>query len=368
MTQIRAAVLRAADAPYEIESLELAEPQAGQVLVRIAGAGICHTDALLRAGFGELPIIPGHEGAGIVEAVGEGVHDVQVGDRVVLSFDACHACANCLSGHLAYCTSPGDEFNTVLRNCTGRRLDGTTPVRDASGVEVAAAWFQQSSWATHSITWARDVVVVNADVPIELLGPLGCSVMTGAGAVLNSLDVHPEDSIAVYGVGSVGLSAIMAARVAGATTVIAVDKVPARLQLAKEFGATHVLEAGDDVAEQVRTATSGGVQHALDTTGLPSVLKTAITATRRTGTIGMIAVSQGELTLGPLDRGVGRRLVGIIEGDAVPRLMIPQLINLWQQGRLPFDRLIRTYPLSEVNEAERAAQAGEVVKPVLLPG
>lgn len=361
--RIKAAVLRAHDGPYRIEDVELADPRPDEVRVRIVGAGMCHTDLLPRVPdfIAPPPIIAGHEGSGVVEEVGSAVTGLAPGDHVVLSYDSCHACANCRSALNPYC----ETF--FARNLTGQPVDGHNPVHDADGRPVAARWFGQSSFATHAIVAARNVVKVAEDLPLELLGPLGCGVQTGAGAVLNSLAVTAGSSIAVFGAGGVGLSAVMAARVAGAATIAAVDVNPARLELARELGATHTFDgAAPDLALSLLQET-GGFQYALDTTGLPQVINTAIGALRPAGVCGTVGVQQGDLVLDPGALSVGRTVKGILEGDAVPQVFIPKLIALWRQGRLPFDRLIRTFPLEQINEAEQASLKGEVVKPVLLP-
>jgi aryl-alcohol dehydrogenase len=359
--RIQAAVLRVHDQPYRIEPVDLAEPGRGEALVRITAAGMCHTDSVLRqpgyAAICPLPVIPGHEGAGVVEAIGPEVAGVAVGDHVVLTSDSCAACDSCTDGLPAFC----DTY--VPRNLTGRYLDGSTPVRDVSGEPISARWFQQSSFATHTLATARNMVPVDRDLPLELLAPLSCGVRTGAGAVLNALKVRPGDSIAIFGSGAVGLSAVMAARIAGATTIIAVDQHESRLGLAQELGATHtLLGSGDQVAAEAQP-----VKYVLDTTGVPTVIGTAINLVRPGGTIALVGMLQGNLTLGQTDLGLGRTVMGVMECHSVPRQFIPRLIELWQQGQFPYDKLIRPYRLSEINEAEKAAQHGDVVKPVLMP-
>jgi aryl-alcohol dehydrogenase len=356
-----AAVLRNADGPFELEDVELDEPGVGEVLVRIAGAGFCHTDLLPRTPLAKTPVIVGHEGSGVVEAVGPGVVDLSVGDHVVLSFDSCGVCANCLTARPGYCETFG------VRNLTGYRPDGSTNARDAAGEPVAARWFGQSSFAGHCVVAARNVVRVDQDLPLELLGPLGCSVQTGAGAVVNTLAVRPGSGLVVFGAGAVGLCAVMAARVAGAGTIVAVDLDPQRLELAAELGATDVVDgAADDLAKQLRKLTGGGVECAFDTTGAPPVLAAAMNCLRLGGVCGTVAVQRGDLVLKPAALAT-RTLRSIAVGDAVPRTFIPELVALWRQGRLPFDKLITTYPLEKINEAERALHGGSVVKPVLLP-
>ncbi|MEV6340488.1 NAD(P)-dependent alcohol dehydrogenase [Nocardia vinacea] len=357
-----AAVLRDVKGPFTIEAIDLEEPGPGEVAVRIAGAGLCHTDLLPRmAPTIPLPIVCGHEGAGAVVAVGDGVNDLVVGDHVVMSFDSCGNCRTCSSGHPAYC---GTFFP---RNLSGRRMDGSTNAKGTAGEPISARWFGQSSFATCTVIEARNVVKVDQDLPLHLLGPLGCGFQTGAGAVLESLRVEPGSSIIVCGVGAVGMAAIMAARQAGATTIVAVDRNSDRLDLASEYGATHTLDGDiDDLGDQLRKATRGA-DYALDTTGVPKVIHTAIDALHPLGTCGLIGAQQGNLAIDPMQLAVGRTLKGIVEGDAVPRQFIPRLIELWRTGRFPFDDFIRTYPLADINTAEQAMLRGSVVKPVLIP-
>jgi aryl-alcohol dehydrogenase len=364
--KIRAAVLRAGDKPYSIESLDLAGPGPGEILVRIVGAGLCHTDMVPRApdfaALAPLPMITGHEGAGVVEAVGAGVSGVAAGDHVVLSFDSCGGCSSCRGGHPAYC----ETF--LPRNLSGRNLDGSSPATDAAGKPVGARWFGQSSFATHAIASLRNAVVVDRSLPLELLGPLGCGIQTGAGSVLIAMGVRAGASIAIYGTGAVGLAAVMAARVAGATTIVGIDLHAARLELARQLGATHTIDGNAaDVTQQVLALTGGGLDYAFDTTGVPAVITGAVMALRPLGVCGLVGVRGADLVLPPLSLELGRTVVGILEGDAVPQRFIPQMIALWRQGRFPFDRLIGKFPLTEIDAAERASLAGEVVKPVLLP-
>lgn len=256
----------------------------------------------------------------------------------------------------------------MRRNATGLRIDGSTAARDADGRPLPSRFFAQSSFAGHAIATARNVVKVDDDIPLELLGPLGCGLQTGAGSVLNSLSVRYGESIAVFGCGGVGLAAVMAARAAGATTVIAVDLHANRRELALEVGATHTIDgAAGDIVEQL-TAISGPLDYGFDTTGANPVINNALRALRPDGTLGLVSGVPGPLTIEPGLLSTGRRLAYLIEGDAEPRLFIPQLIALYRQGRFPFDKLVKTYPLSGINDAERDSTSGQVVKPVLLPG
>lgn len=363
--QIDAAVLRAADAPYAIERVELADPGPGEIVVRIAGVGMCHTDLLGRVP-GDLvgkPVILGHEGSGVVEAVGPGVAGVTPGDHVVMSFDSCGTCANCRDA------KPGACPQMAALNMIAVPLDGTPRALDAGGNAVGNRWFGQSSFASHALGTVQNVVPVTKDVPIEKLGPLGCGVQTGAASVLISLGVRAGDSLAVFGAGAVGLAAVMAAKVAGATTIVAVDLNDARLDLARELGATHTINgADDDIAGQVRALSGGeGVQYSFDTTAVPSVVSAAVASLRTTGVCGLVGVGSEEYRLDPNLLLMGRTVKGIIEGDAVPHTFIPMMIDLWRKGLFPFDRLIETYPLDQINQAEADATSGKVVKPVLIP-
>lgn len=361
--QIQAAVLRTCDGPYELETVELAEPGPDEMVVRIAGVGMCHTDFAMRApDFGVLPLIPGHEGAGEVVAVGTAAGEVEVGDKVCLTFDCCGSCANCRAGRPARCH---DFFGRNLFNRDGGRPPS---VHDSSGAALGGRWFQQSSFATHALVTTRNIVKVGQESPLELFGPLGCSLQTGAGTVLNTLSVEPGTGLAVLGCGAVGLAAVMAAKLIEADPIIAVDLNPQRLALAKELGATHVIHSGESLAKDLMDVSAGGVGNAVDTTGVPSVIAAATAALRPFGRLALVGVTTGPLVLDPMDLAVGRGIISVVEGDAVPQVLIPQLIEWWSQGRFPFDRMIRHYPLSEINTAERDAVSGAVVKAVLLPG
>ncbi|MGF2947546.1 NAD(P)-dependent alcohol dehydrogenase [Mycobacterium sp. Lab-001] len=363
--KISAAVLRDHRSPYRIEEVDLAEPGPGQVRVRVVGSGMCHTDTLPRVPGLTTgpPLIAGHEGAGVVEALGPGVFDLAVGDHVVLSFDSCQSCVNCRAGHPAYCST------FFERNLSGVGDGAPSPVTDSLGEPVSARWFGQSSFATHANVAARNAVVVDPRAPLQLLGPLGCGVQTGAGAVFNSLRVGVGESITVFGAGAVGLSAVMAATVCGASTIIAVDLHDSRRKLATQLGATHTVDGADtaQVAQAIAEITGDGSQYALDTTGVPSVITTAVRTLRPTGVCGLVGVQLGDLVLDPMALAAGKTVTGIIEGDAAPRVLIPTLLGLWQQGRFPFDTLIATYPLEQINQAEADSLSGTVIKPVLLP-
>ena len=258
------------------------------------------------------------------------------------------------------------DLARVTRSCQSMSLDGSTGVTDLDGDEVASRWFGQSSFATYCIAGVRSVVVVDRDLPLDLLGPLGCGILTGAGSVLVALDVQPDTSIAVFGAGAVGLAAVMAARVAGASTIIAVDIHPHRLELAADLGATQVVDGHADVVEQILTASPGGADYTLDTTGNVAVIGKALATLRMAGHCGLVGIQTEPLVLDPVAL-VGKTVSGILEGGADPQRLVPHLISLWRDGRFPFDRLIKTFPLEDINLAETASLSGAVVKPVLLP-
>lgn len=365
-TTVTAAVATAPKAPFEIRELQLDDPQPGEVQVRIVASGVCHTDAIVRDQWypTPLPAVLGHEGAGIVARVGAGVASVQPGDRVVLAPASCGVCAHCLGGHPSYC----ERFYDL--NFGGRRADGTTAFSDGA-TPVSSNFFGQSSFASVTHTGERNIVKVPDDTPLELLGPLGCGVQTGAGAVLNVLRPGPGSTIAIFGAGAVGMSGMLAAVAAGATTIIMIDIVGSRLEFAKELGATHTVnsKSADPVAA-IREITDGrGVEFALDTTGNTIVFPQLLGSVATLGHAALVgAAALG--TEAPFDIGTlllsGLKLSLVIEGDSVPQLFIPRLINLYEQGKLPFDRLVKQYPLAEVNRAFDDAASGVTLKPVII--
>lgn len=359
-----AAVLSGVDATFEVTEVDVGEPGPGEVRVRIAGTGVCHTDQVVREGSYpyEFPAVLGHEGAGVVEAVGPGVTGIEEGDHVVLSFNSCGRCRPCLSGHPAYC----DDF--FFLNFGGRRHDGSTAF-SRSGEPVGSHFFGQSSFASTTIASSRSVVKVRDDVDLAVLGPLGCGIQTGAGTVLNALDPEPGSSVAIFGAGAVGLAGLLAAVVAGATTIVAVDLHDERLALAGELGATHTVSARrDDVVAAVDDATGGGVQYAVDTTGVPAVVRQAFDCLAAQGRLALVAAAAPGTEVS-LEVGAslvkGWQVQTVVEGDAVPQDFIPRLIDLWDAGLFPFDELVRTYPFDQIDRAFAHSASGETVKPVL---
>ncbi|WP_379654310.1 NAD(P)-dependent alcohol dehydrogenase [Pseudoxanthomonas sp. UC19_8] len=365
MVTMKAAVVREQGGSFAIEQIQLEAPRDNEVLVRILGVGMCHTDLVVRDQYfpTPLPAVLGHEGAGVVEQVGAGVTKVKPGDHVVLSYASCGVCANCQKGLYGYCP---DLYG---RNFSGGRPDGSSPCCDAHGQRVSAYFFAQSSFGEYALATERNVVKIPDDVPVEIMGPLGCGIQTGAGAVINALKPGAGTSIAIFGAGSVGLAAVMASKVVGCTTIIAVDLNEGRLALAKELGATHAINGREDAVAAIQAITGEGVQYSLECTGLPKVLRQAVDSLRLTGVCGIIGVAPlgTEVSLDINGLLFGRTVRGIIEGDSVPDVFIPQLVDLWKQGRFPFDRLIRKYPLSQIDAAAHASESGEVLKAVLIP-
>lgn len=362
--EITAAVVRKKGGPFQVETLILEEPRPDEVLIRIVATGMCHTDMVARDQLYTvpLPVVLGHEGAGVVEQVGSRVKKIAPGDHVVLTYMWCGHCKPCLNGDLTYCA------NFYPLNFGGAREDGSTATRDTQGT-VHDHFFGQSSFGTSALAHERNVVKVPGNAPLELLGPLGCGIQTGAGAVMNGLKVLPGSSFAAFGGGAVGLSAVMAARVAGATTIIAADVVPSRLALAKELGATHTVNSREtDPVEAVRKITGGGVDFSLESSGRPAVLRQAIDALAIKGVCGIVGAPALGTEASFDVNGVmttGKRIIGIIEGDSVPDLFIPSLVELYAQGRFPFDRLVKFYSLDQINQAAEDSEKGITIKPIV---
>lgn len=358
--QITAAITRTQGAAFSIEPVTLSGPGANEVLVRIVATGVCHTDAVARdLGIAPFPIVLGHEGAGVVEQVGGNVTRLAPGDHVVLSFAHCGACEHCLTGHPTVCSL----FNDL--NFGGRMDDHSARLHQDGG--DLATFFGQSSFATHAVAHARNVVKVDKDVDLALLGPLGCGIQTGAGTVLNALRPEFGTSIAVYGCGAVGLSAIMAAKIAGCPQIFAVDVHDSRLALARELGATHAFNGRQvDVVAGIKAASGGGTHYAVETTGVPPVVKQSLNALRPLGKVAIVGVTPAmELDVHNDLMAEGKAMVGVIEGDSVPRVFIPKLVEFYKAGRFPFDRLVRFYDFDRIAQAFEDSANGTTVKPIL---
>ena len=362
--QITAAVSRGNQAAPVLETLQLEEPRAGEMRVRMAAVGICYTDLHEHPGrHAPHPIVLGHEGAGIVDALGEGVRGFELGDHVLLSGSSCGRCPSCVAGRPTYCDL------AMPMNFGGKRLDGSTAL-SCGDEHIHSHFFGQSSFATYSIVPERTAVKVDKDIPLELLAPLGCGVITGAGSVIEALKVGAGDTIAILGVGGVGLSAVMAARLVGAKRIVAVDLNKARLELALDLGATDIIDAGsENVAQQIRAITGRGVDFSFNTTTVAAVHTIALECLAMNGTAGFVAAPRGEWApaMFPMLAG-GKQLRGILGGDANPRTFLPMLIDYWRQGRFPFDKLIKNYAFENIAQEFHDCEAGTVIKPVLKIG
>jgi aryl-alcohol dehydrogenase len=365
--KVQALVVAKKDAPFELQELDLADPGRDEVLVRIVASGVCHTDAITRAGDMPMPFpaVLGHEGSGIVEVVGEGVTQVSVGDRVIIGWPWCGECKNCLDGQPRYCLRTGEAL------VSGHRFKGElrgTTAYSRDGEDLNGHFFGQSSFATHSVTRADALVKVPGDTPLELLGPLACGLATGAGAVLNEARPRLGDSILVAGVGAVGLAAIMAARCTGVTRIIAMDVHDARLELATEFGATHTINSTSvDVVSEVARITGSTVDFAFDCTGVVSVIETIADTVGMLGTLVLIggAPAGASFSLDHLSTLWGKRVIGVLGGGGRSGQLIPGLVELYEQGRFPFDRLVEFYEMGDIEQALADSKSGEVIKPIL---
>ncbi|MBF6209152.1 NAD(P)-dependent alcohol dehydrogenase [Streptomyces gardneri] len=359
--KIQAALSRGASHPFSIEEIDIDDPRPDEILVRMRAVGICHTDLLTRQMFPtDTPVVLGHEGAGVVEKVGSSVRRVSVGDHVLISYDSCGSCPRCTAGMPSYCA----QF--AVLNSSGGRADGSSPLSQ-DGNRVAGAFFGQSSFATHALVTERNAVVVENDVDLTTTASFGCGMQTGAGAVANVLRPGSDARLAVYGAGSVGMAAIMAARALDVSTIVAVDLSESRRETALKLGVAASIDgSAADVTEQVKTAAGGEITHALDTTGVPAVIAGAANALGPLGTLVLVGLGAPQATIDiPPFIGGGRSLRGCIEGDAVPGEFIPRLVEWHRAGRFPIERIVTPFPFAEINTAVAAMAAGGAIKPVL---
>lgn len=357
----RAAVLAGVGASPVLTDVQIREPVGDEVLVRVQAAGICHTDISLAARWPakRIPMVFGHEGAGVVEAVGAD-SSVRVGTRVALTFNSCGRCDNCSVGEPAYC-----RHSTSL-NMRGDRGEETGSIRGAEAA-INGDFFGQSSFSTYALAHQRNTIAIGDEMDMALAAPLGCSVQTGVGAVLNALRPVPGQSVVVFGAGAVGLSAVMGAHIAGCRTIVAVDPIAERRSLAADLGATHTLDpTAVEVVPTLAEFTGGGADHVLDTTAIPAVLADAIAVLRSRGQLGIVGLGAPTATMPVgLIMGKGLRIRGIVEGDSVPKTFIPELIDLYRRGDLPLEKIVSRYDFADFDTAWAAAKSGTAVKPVL---
>jgi aryl-alcohol dehydrogenase len=363
--QVTAAVAKTPGADFVIETVELDDPRPDEIRVRIAAVGVCHTDIVARecAMPFSLPAVLGHEGAGVVDAVGSSVTKVKAGDRVAITFRSCGVCDRCKSGDPAYC------YTMPALNYIGMRPDGSKALHQGE-TAVSSNFFGQSSFATYALAYERNVLKLPDDIPFELAAPLGCGVQTGAGGVMLALAAKKGSSILVLGGGAVGLSAVMGAAIQACGVIIVVEPHAARRALASELGATHVIDpaAAGDLAAAVRAIVPNGVDYAFDTTGRPEILAATMACLAPKGVFGIVGIPPAGTPM-PGDLGTvltfGQTVRGIIEGDSDPDVFIPQMIAHWRAGRMPLEKLVKTFAFNQINEAIAAQHHGDCVKVVL---
>lgn len=366
--EVTAALIKEKGGKFELEKIKISEPQADEVLVKIVATGTCHTDMAVRdqqMGPTGFPFLLGHEGAGIIKKVGKNVKNLEIGDHVVLTFGSCGECENCKKGNPAYCE------NLMGMNFSGCRLDGThshSSLKD--GEVIHDNFFSQSSFATYAISHKNNTIKVSKEAPLEILGPLGCGIQTGAGAIINSLKVAPGKSIVITGAGAVGLSALLAAVACSAGIIVAVDINKERLEFAKELGATYVIDSrNQDVKKELMKILPKGFDFGLDTTGRNDVINNTLSVLKPFAEMGILGVATQPLEIEMnsfVSRGI--KLKGIVEGDSVPSEFIPQMVNMYLRGQFPFDKLIKKYSFQDINQAIEDSENGKTIKPVILIG
>jgi len=365
---MKAAVLRAFDRDLAIEDVTLANPQDREVLVRIMASGVCASDlTTIRGKTGaELPLIPGHEASGIVERVGAGVSKVRVGDHVVLSWSPnCGHCFYCHESHPTLCDTYGHAaVSGGLWDGTSRLGPPDAPIRHYSCV---------SSFAELAVVPETGCIVIDRAVPFTVAALVGCAVTTGFGAVTNDARVRPGDAVAVVGAGGVGVNALLAATLAGAGVIIAVDTNPAKREVALANGATHFIRGDDPAAlDQIRALTQGrGVDHAIESTGHPTAMASAYAMTRPAGSVVIVGIAPAgkDFAIPAISLpGSKKRIMGSIYGGGVPEQDIRRILSLYADGRLPLDQQIgATIPLERVNDALRWLEEGVAARTIIIP-
>jgi len=364
---MKAAVLHEAGAPLRIEDVELLEPRHHEILIRNEAAGVCHSD--LHFIKGEMPVpmpvVMGHEGCGIVEKVGPGVTSLQPGDKVItmVSF-SCGLCRPCAQGRPTECVENLlIQMTAELPFFSGKRLR-------LGGADLCQI-FGLGSFAERSVLHERSAIKVRGDAPAEVVCLLGCGVTTGLGASINTAGVRPGDSIVVYGCGGVGLSAIMGAKLAGAGTIIGVDIARNKLDVARELGADHVINAQEveHPPQAVRDLTGGaGADYAVEAAGVPALMEQAFASIHNGGTcvIAGMASLGSMLSFAPYEFLLGKTVTGSVQGGIIPSVDIPRFVDMFMDGKLPVDKLVtRTYRLEEINEAFTALENREVIRSVI---
>lgn len=365
MTDVKAAVIRGMNAPFTIERLTIDDPRAGEIMVDIKAVGICHTDLIMTSSAVgiELPAVLGHEGAGVVAAVGEGVTKVVPGDKVLLTFNSCGQCRRCKIDDPSYCEHFG------LMNLACIREDGSSRLHK-NGEKISDNFFGQSSFASKAITNERNIVKLHPDDDLVKLAPLGCGIQTGVGAVTRSLKAKAGDSLVIIGAGSVGLSALLGGALAECSPIILIEPNETRRTLASNLGADYTIDPGlDDVVQSVRNLLPAGADHVVDTSGYIPAMSSAINMLSPKGKLGLVGIpsEQGGVVPVPVAQWImlGGTVRGIIEGDSDPDVFLPELIEYYKNGDLPFDKFVTVYPFEDINKAVEDSHKGDVIKVVL---
>jgi aryl-alcohol dehydrogenase len=360
--KIQAAVIFEKGQPFQITDVELDEPKVNEVLVKVTACGVCHTDDVARQQIipVPLPAVFGHEGCGVVEKLGPGVVGLKKGDRVGFSFGYCGTCEACRSGQPYGC-----EHNRRL-NFSGTQFDGSKRLHHGS--HEVSSFFGQGAFATHAVVHVNNIIPVPDDIDLAMVGPIGCGIQTGAGAVLNYLKPEPASSIVITGCGAVGLSAVMAAKIAGCTTIIATSRVDSKLELARKLGATRVIntKTATDVVGEVKKITRLGANYAIDCTGVGACVRQSLNCVRSLGTCVIVGATQ-DLTINVENElmGPGKKLIGVVEGCSIPQIFIPKLLEYYRKGLFPFDKLITYYDFKDINDAFDDVHNGKAIKAIV---
>lgn len=365
---MQAAVVRQVGGPFCLEQVNISNPRDDEVLVRMKAVGICHSDVSCRDQIfpAILPQVFGHEGAGIVEQVGRDVAGLLVGDHVVLTFNSCGRCDNCCSDMPAYC----DDFDQL--NASGARPDGSSALsipNDKSNEVIAGHFFGQSSFAEYSIVNQRNAIKIDKDIDLTVAAPFGCAVQTGAGCVINALKPKAGQSLVIIGAGGVGLSAIMATKLIGDLTVIAIDLHDHRLALANTLGASHVINASkEDVQDAINRIFPNGVDYSIECSGAAAVQEAAISILSSRGVCALLGVPKmgARYDVPCYEINIGRTVKGVVSGDSNPHDFLPKLFDYYRHGLLPIEQLISRYPFSKINQAADDLVSGKTIKPVLV--
>lgn len=361
---MKAAIMYEVNKPLKVEEVTLDKPQEHEVLVKHVATGVCHSDVHFMRGDMPmpLPIVPGHEGAGIVEKVGPGVTTLKPGDHVVMMVSfSCGKCRYCVEGRPTRCVENLPIMMMATLPGGGKRLH--------KGDQELNHLFGLASFAEYAVVHERSAVKIREDAPLEVACLLGCGTSTGIGAAINTTGIKAGESIVIYGCGGVGLSAIMGAKLAGAGIIIAVDKVDRKLKMAKELGADHIINASqDDPKAKVMELTGAGADHALECIGNADVMAQAFGSIHNGGKCIVVGMAPlvSMLTLAPYEFLLGKTIIGCVQGDVRASIDIPRYVDLYMNGKLPIDKLItKNYPLSKINEAVEALEKGEVIRSVI---